>query len=183
MGRRAERLRLQDHAGRKTRLLSLLSRIVARVEAGSEGTDTRFIVTNLGHGSGRSLYQDLYCRRGQAENYIKAWNSRLRLHVMCSCFVLLNAFGQQPTARRNARSMAPSETPTASAIALGGVCGRRPLGGEATMNCRLGRSDLAVELLDFEPLIAELRWGSEAIYGVATGGRQSEIEPMRCCTS
>jgi hypothetical protein len=37
-------------------------------------------------------------------------------------------------------------------------------------------------LLDFEPLIAELRWGSEAIYGVATGGRQSEIEPMRCCT-
>ena len=42
---------------------SRVRRIVARVEAGSEGTDTRFIVTNLGHGSGRSLYQDLYCRR------------------------------------------------------------------------------------------------------------------------
>ena len=52
-------------------------RIVARVEAGSDGADTRFIVTNLGHGSGRSLYQDLYCRRGQAENHIKAWKTHL----------------------------------------------------------------------------------------------------------
>ena len=56
---------------------SRVRRIVARVEAGSEGTDTRFIVTNLGHGSGRSLYQDLYCRRGQAENHIKAWKAHL----------------------------------------------------------------------------------------------------------
>ena len=40
---------------------SLVARIVARVEAGGDGTDTRFIVTNLGHGNGRSLYQDLYC--------------------------------------------------------------------------------------------------------------------------
>ena len=29
---------------------SRVRRIVARVEAGSDGTDTRFIVTNLGHG-------------------------------------------------------------------------------------------------------------------------------------
>ena len=56
---------------------SRVRRIVARVEAGSDGTDTRFIVTTLGHGSGRSLYQDLYCRRGQAENHIKAWKTHL----------------------------------------------------------------------------------------------------------
>jgi hypothetical protein len=56
---------------------SRVRRIVARVEAGSDGTDTRFIVTNLGHGSGRSLYQNLYCRRGQAENHIKAWKTHL----------------------------------------------------------------------------------------------------------
>jgi Transposase DDE domain group 1 len=56
---------------------SRVRRIVARVEAGSEGSDTRFIVTNLGYGSGRSLYQDLYCRRGQAENHIKAWKTHL----------------------------------------------------------------------------------------------------------
>jgi hypothetical protein len=56
---------------------SRVRRIVARVEAGGDGTDTRFIVTNLGPGNGRSLYQDLYCRRGQAENHIKAWKSHL----------------------------------------------------------------------------------------------------------
>ena len=56
---------------------SRVRRIVARVEAGSDGTDTRFIVTNLGHGNGRSLYQHLYCRRGQAENHIKAWKTHL----------------------------------------------------------------------------------------------------------
>jgi len=56
---------------------SRVRRVVARVEAGSDGTDTRFIVTNLGHGNGRSLYQDLYCRRGRAENHIKAWKTHL----------------------------------------------------------------------------------------------------------
>jgi hypothetical protein len=56
---------------------SRVRRIVARVEAGGDGTDSRFIVTNLGHGNGRSLYQDLYCRRGRAENHIKAWKTHL----------------------------------------------------------------------------------------------------------
>jgi Transposase DDE domain group 1 len=56
---------------------SRVRRIVTRVEAGSDGTDIRFIVTNLGHGNGRSLYQDLYCRRGRAENHIKAWKTHL----------------------------------------------------------------------------------------------------------
>ena len=56
---------------------SRVRRVVARVQAGSDGTDSRFIVTNLGHGNGRSLYQDLYCRRGQAENHIKAWKTHL----------------------------------------------------------------------------------------------------------
>lgn len=56
---------------------SRVRRVVARVEAGSDGTDSRFVVTNLGHGSGRSLYQDLYCRRGRAENHIKAWKTHL----------------------------------------------------------------------------------------------------------
>ena len=45
--------------------------IAAGYEDGNDA-DTRFIVTNLDTGSGRSLYQDLYCRRGQAENHIKA---------------------------------------------------------------------------------------------------------------
>jgi hypothetical protein len=46
-------------------------RVVARVEAGPQGTDTRFIVTNLA-GTPEHLYQTVYCARGRAENLIKA---------------------------------------------------------------------------------------------------------------
>jgi hypothetical protein len=56
---------------------SRVRRIVARVEAGAQGVDTRFIVTNLRHGRGRALYEDVYCARGQAENHIKSWKAHL----------------------------------------------------------------------------------------------------------
>ena len=45
--------------------------VVARVEASAQGTDSRFIVTNL-NGAPRWLYEKVYCARGQAENLIKA---------------------------------------------------------------------------------------------------------------
>ena len=45
--------------------------VIARVEASSQGGDSRFIVTNL-KGAPRWLYEELYCARGQAENLIKA---------------------------------------------------------------------------------------------------------------
>ena len=56
---------------------SRVERMIARVEAGPEGTDTRFIVTNLAGGRAKHLYQGLYCARGQAENHIKAWKNHL----------------------------------------------------------------------------------------------------------
>jgi hypothetical protein len=56
---------------------SRVERIIARVEASAQGTDTRFVVTNLAGGTARRIYEDLYCQRGQAENHIKAW----RLHL------------------------------------------------------------------------------------------------------
>jgi hypothetical protein len=56
---------------------SRVERIVARVEAGPQGTDTRFVVTNLAGGAPRRIYEDLYCARGQAENHIKAWKRHL----------------------------------------------------------------------------------------------------------
>src|SRR3989440_7413814 len=56
---------------------SRVERIIARVEAGSEGTDTRFIVTNLEGGRAKHLYERLYCARGQAENHIKSWKNHL----------------------------------------------------------------------------------------------------------
>jgi hypothetical protein len=46
-------------------------RVIARIEATRQGSDTRFVVTNLA-GTPRWLYEVLYCGRGQAENLIKA---------------------------------------------------------------------------------------------------------------
>jgi hypothetical protein len=54
-----------------------VERIIARIEAGPQGVDTRYIVTSLKSGSARSLYEGIYCRRGQAENHIKAWKRHL----------------------------------------------------------------------------------------------------------
>ena len=56
---------------------SRVERIIARVEAGAEGPDTRFVVTNLRQRNARLLYEDGYCRRGQAENHIKSWKTHL----------------------------------------------------------------------------------------------------------
>ena len=53
---------------------SRVEQIIARVEVGDEGADIRFIVTNLNIRNPRVLYEDVYCRRGQAENHIKSWN-------------------------------------------------------------------------------------------------------------
>src|SRR3954454_22285263 len=56
---------------------SRVERIIARVEAGVDGTDTRFIVTSLPTRNPRVLYEEVYCRRGAAENHIKAWKTHL----------------------------------------------------------------------------------------------------------
>lgn len=45
-------------------------RIITRLEFGSQGTNPRFIVTNL-EGAAEALYDELYCQRGEAENRIK----------------------------------------------------------------------------------------------------------------
>jgi hypothetical protein len=51
-------------------------RVIARVEASGHGVDSRFIVTNLA-GLPKSLYEKVYCARGQAENLIKAHKRHL----------------------------------------------------------------------------------------------------------
>ena len=56
---------------------SRVERIIARVEAGEEGTDARFIVTTLAGGRPKTIYEDIYCRRGCAENHIKSWKTHL----------------------------------------------------------------------------------------------------------
>ena len=43
---------------------SRVERVIARVEVGAQGPDTRFVVTNLKQRNARRLYEDVYCRRG-----------------------------------------------------------------------------------------------------------------------
>ena len=62
-----------------------VERIVARVEAGPAGTDTRFVATSLSGLSGRTVYQDIHCARGQAENHIKAWKTHLAADRTSCC--------------------------------------------------------------------------------------------------
>ena len=45
--------------------------MIGRIEVSAQGSDSRFIVTNL-KGAPRWLYESVYCQRGQAENLIKA---------------------------------------------------------------------------------------------------------------
>ena len=45
-------------------------RVIARLEHGEQGTNPRFIVTDL-PGSAQALYERRYCARGEAENRIK----------------------------------------------------------------------------------------------------------------
>ncbi len=82
----SERFELAPPRGKRRRFIqfydaaastSRVERIIARVEAGPEGTDTRFIVANLEGGRAKHLYQRLHCARGQAENHIKAWKNHL----------------------------------------------------------------------------------------------------------
>ena len=57
---------------------SRVERIIARVEAGADGTDTRFIVTSLPTRATRvGADEEVYCQRGDAENHIKAWKTHL----------------------------------------------------------------------------------------------------------
>ncbi|MGI9492706.1 MAG: IS1380 family transposase [Geminicoccaceae bacterium] len=56
---------------------SRVERIIARVEVGDQGADTRFITTNLEGGRAKALYEKVYCRRGAAENHIKSWKTHL----------------------------------------------------------------------------------------------------------
>ena len=79
---------LWDGAGSWSRV----ERIIARVEAGPQGTDTRFVVTNLAGGTPRRIYEDLYCARGQAENHLKAWKRHLAADRTSCCRATANQF-------------------------------------------------------------------------------------------
>jgi Transposase DDE domain group 1 len=65
--------------------------VVPRVEASAQGTDTRFIVTNLADKPKR-LYERVYCARGQMENLIKAHKRHLASDRTSCTSALANQF-------------------------------------------------------------------------------------------
>lgn len=67
-----------------------VERIIARTEAGPQGVDTRFIVTNIRGTRGRIVYQTIYCARGQAENHIKSWKTHLAADRTSCCRAAAN---------------------------------------------------------------------------------------------
>jgi Transposase DDE domain group 1 len=74
----AEKLRRYGEFRYAAKSWKVERRVIARVEAGPQGVDSRFIVTNL-PGLPKALYEKVYCARGQAENLIKAH----KLHLAC----------------------------------------------------------------------------------------------------
>ena len=68
------------HSGDKQRLFVELRhgahtwkkrrRVIARLEHGPKGANSRYVVTNL-EGDGRTLHEEFYCQRGEMENRIK----------------------------------------------------------------------------------------------------------------
>jgi hypothetical protein len=66
-----EKVRRYDEFRYAAKSWTVERRVIARVEAGPQGADSRFIVTNL-PGLPKTLYEKVYCARGQAENLIKA---------------------------------------------------------------------------------------------------------------
>jgi len=62
--------RLIDEFSYAAKSWSRERRVITRLEYGAQGTNPRFIVTNL-QGDPVQLYDALYCQRGEAENRIK----------------------------------------------------------------------------------------------------------------
>jgi hypothetical protein len=89
--------------------------------------DTPFVVTNLKIRNARVLYEDVSCRRGQAENHIKSWKTHLpadrtscmmatanqfRLFLHAGTYWLCGAYAHRRralnVARRAVRHVAPA---------------------------------------------------------------------------
>ena len=115
---RCEWARLQDQAEPSaTRLYDELDyrasswpqpyRVVVKAEVMRQGDNPRFIVSSLEDPTPEALYRDLYCARGQDENFIKAIKNdlasdrtsdhafianHLRLFYACAAYQLIRSF-------------------------------------------------------------------------------------------
>lgn len=99
-------------------------RVITRLEYGEQGTNPRFVVTNL-HGEPEALYDALYCQRGEAENRIKeAQLDLFGTRASCSRFqanqfrLLLAALAYTLMRRLRALALHGSELERASAATI-----------------------------------------------------------------
>jgi hypothetical protein len=99
-------------------------RVITRLEYGVQGTNPRFIVTNL-QGDAIQLYDHLYCQRGEAENRIKeAQLDLFGTRASCSRFIanqfrlLLAALAYTLMQRLRALALQATELERASAATI-----------------------------------------------------------------
>jgi len=99
-------------------------RVITRLEYGNQGTNPRFIVTNL-QGDAIQLYDQLYCQRGEAENRIKeAQLDLFGTRASCSRFIanqfrlLLAALAYTLMQRLRALALHATELERASAATI-----------------------------------------------------------------
>jgi hypothetical protein len=99
-------------------------RVITRLEYGAQGTNPRFIVTNL-KGQAIQLYDHLYCQRGGAENRIKeAQLDLFGTRASCSRFIanqfrlLLAALAYTLMQRLRALALRATELERASAATI-----------------------------------------------------------------
>ncbi|QJD28838.1 IS1380 family transposase [Methylococcus geothermalis] len=96
-------------------------RIITRLEFGAQGTNPRFIVTNLDLPA-QSLYDELYCQRGEAENRIKEtqldlFGTRASSQKFLANWLRVLLAGLAYTLMQRLREMALSGTELANATA------------------------------------------------------------------
>ena len=98
--------RLYDNVAYQAGSWPVAYRVVLKAEVMSLGDNPRFVVTSLTEPTAESLYRDLYCARGQDENYIKAVKNdlasdrtsdhgfianHLRLFYACAAYNLIHS--------------------------------------------------------------------------------------------
>ena len=66
LGSEADKIRRYGDFRYAAKSWAIERRVIARIEASAQGSDRRFVVTNL-RGAPRWLYEQVYCARGQAE--------------------------------------------------------------------------------------------------------------------
>jgi len=96
-------------------------RLVTRLEFGSQGRNPRFVVTNLDLPP-ESLYDELYCQRGEAENRIKEtqldlFGTRASCHTFLANWLRLLLAALAYTLMQRLRSIALAGTDLANAQA------------------------------------------------------------------